>query len=86
MGPLTRVPPQSPAPARAHPLSVTTTPLPTPRTQLNFRYCPLNYRMLSSGVVALGWNIFLSITANSAAASPASSAAADGSVEDVALR
>jgi hypothetical protein len=42
--------------------------------------------MLSAGVVALGWNIFLSITANSAAASPASSAAADGSVEDVALR
>jgi hypothetical protein len=34
-----------------------------PFNYLNFRYIPLDYRMLSGGVVALGWNVFLSTTA-----------------------
>jgi hypothetical protein len=62
--------------------------------QMNFRYVPLDYRMLSGGLAALGWNVFLSIQANRAAAaaaagaapSPGSGAAAAASEKSVALR
>jgi hypothetical protein len=35
-----------------------------PFNYLNFSLIPLNYRMLSGGLVALGWNVFLSWQAN----------------------
>ncbi len=57
----------SPAPPpHTHPPPLTaSTPHPRPRAQnmLNFWLVPLEYRMLSGGLVALGWNVFLSLEA-----------------------
>ena len=42
----------------------------------NFLWCPLEYRMLSGGLVALGWNVFLSLEAQRTAAQKGPSSAA----------
>ena len=51
---------------------------------MNFKYVPLDYRMLSGGLAALGWNVFLSLQANKAAA--AAAAAREPAARAAALR
>jgi hypothetical protein len=45
-----------------------------PFNLMNFAFCPLEYRMLSGGIVALGWNVFLSLEAEKNSRQPAAAA------------